>query len=99
MGQGIIEPKQEVVPGTIQLYDNEEESGAISTTVHLKHAPDGKTVLAPQPSDSPNDPLNWPTWRKDFVLFILLVSVICSGIHGPMVAPITLTLRSEERRV
>ena len=98
MGQGIIEPRQAVVPGTIQLYDNEEESGTIATTVHLKHAPDGKTVLAPQPSDSPNDPLNWSTWRKDFVLFILLVSVICSGIHGPMVAPITLTLAATYNR-
>ena len=90
MGKGIIEPSQEVVPGTIQLYDNDDETAA--TTIHLKHAPDGKTVLAPQPSDSPNDPLNWSTWRKDFVFLILLVSGICSGIHGPMVAPISLTL-------
>jgi Major Facilitator Superfamily len=93
MGQGIVEPTQAVVPGTIQLYDNDEE-GAV-TTIHLKHAPDGKTVLAPQPSDSPNDPLNWSTWRKDFVFIILLVSAICSGVHGPMVAPITLTLASD----
>src|SRR5271154_1440742 len=95
MGLGVLEPRQSVVPGTIQLFDNEVH---IDHTAHLKHAPDGKTVLAPQPSDSPNDPLNWPTWRKDFVLFILLVSVICSGIHGPMVAPITLTLAATYNR-
>lgn len=22
-------------------------------------------LLVPQPSDSPNDPLNWPLWKKD----------------------------------
>lgn len=25
-------------------------------------------VLVPQPSDSPADPLNWPTWKKALIL-------------------------------
>jgi len=36
------------------LYDNQ----------NLKLAADGHTVLIPQPSDSPEDPLNWP-WYVD----------------------------------
>jgi len=96
MGKGIIGQSREVVSGTIQLYDNEDDT--VAMTIHLKHRPDGKTVLAPQPNDSPNDPLNWPTWRKDFVFLISLISVICSGIHGPMVAPMTVTLAAEFNR-
>ncbi|KAK7733273.1 hypothetical protein SLS63_004802 [Diaporthe eres] len=35
----------------------------------LKMAADGKTILLPQPSDSPEDPLNWSWWKKHLVLF------------------------------
>lgn len=31
-------------------------------------------VLIPQPSDDPNDPLNWPVWRKRLVLVMLAVA-------------------------
>ena len=92
MGIGIIEPRQLVVPGTIQLYDSNQHAGS---TEHLKHTADGKTVLAPQPSDSPNDPLNWSLWKKDFVFVILLIGTICSTIHGPLLSPVTVTLSEE----
>lgn len=36
-----------------------------------KLAADGATVLIPQPSDDPNDPLNWSTAKKHVVLFII----------------------------
>jgi predicted MFS family arabinose efflux permease len=54
--------------------------------------------LPPQPSDSPNDPLNWPKWKKDFVFFILLVGTICSTIHGPLLSPVTVALSIEFNR-
>ena len=92
MGLGVLEPRQPIVPGTIQLFDNEVH---VENTAHLKHAPDGKTILAPQPSDSPNDPLNWPTWRKDAMFAILLLGGILSGVHGPVIAPVTLDLAAE----
>lgn len=44
---------QEDIPGTVRLYD----ADASSTT---SDAP----LLVPQPSDSPNDPLNWSLPRK-----------------------------------
>lgn len=40
---------------------------------HLKLAPDGHTILIPQPSDDPNDPLNW-SWRKKH-LFLIIISM------------------------
>ena len=38
---------------------------------HLRLTPDGKTVLIPQPSEDPNDPLNWSQTRKHIILFII----------------------------
>ncbi|KAK0391320.1 hypothetical protein NLU13_0821 [Sarocladium strictum] len=43
-----------------------------------KHA---KVELIPQPSDDPDDPLNWPRWRKDLNVVSLLMVV---GLIGGM---------------
>lgn len=46
--------------------------------VHLKHDKTGKVVLIPQPSDSPNDPYNWPKWKKEmFMLTIRKSNFFC----------------------
>ncbi|KIW84767.1 hypothetical protein Z517_00155 [Fonsecaea pedrosoi CBS 271.37] len=37
----------------------------------LKLAKDGHTVLIPQPSEDPNDPLNWSPFKKHMILVIL----------------------------
>ncbi|KAJ5669028.1 hypothetical protein N7462_010098 [Penicillium macrosclerotiorum] len=37
----------------------------------LKTTDDGQTILIPQPSDSPNDPLNWTQYRKHVILLII----------------------------
>jgi hypothetical protein len=37
----------------------------------LKLAPDGHTVLIPQPSSDLNDPLNWSWTKKHLVLIII----------------------------
>ncbi|KAI7162484.1 MFS general substrate transporter [Hortaea werneckii] len=37
----------------------------------LKTAKDGHTILVPQPSEDPNDPLNWPWWKKHAVLLTI----------------------------
>ncbi|PVH68467.1 MFS general substrate transporter [Cadophora sp. DSE1049] len=38
----------------------------------LKLAKDGRTVLHPQPSDDPNDPLNW-SWKKKHAILTVIV--------------------------
>lgn len=49
-------------------------------------------ILVPQPSDDPNDPLNWPLWKRDSILVILsLVSVMAASL-SPILASNTLTL-------
>lgn len=37
----------------------------------FKTTADGNTILIPQPSDSPHDPLNWSPFRKHLILIII----------------------------
>ncbi len=39
----------------------------------LQTAQDGKTVLIPQPSSDPNDPLNWNPLKKQVILLVITV--------------------------
>ena len=39
----------------------------------LQTAHDGKTVLIPQPTSDPNDPLNWNPLKKHIILFVITV--------------------------
>lgn len=91
---GILETVQRVVPATIQLFASVTN---VESTAHFKHSADGKTILAPQPSNSPNDPLNWSALRKDglFAMLAMLLSTILAGVHGPVIAPLTLQLATE----
>ncbi len=57
-----------------------EDQGAVVLDVHqlrdgtqgeIKTAADGYTILIPQPSSDPNDPLNWNSSKKHIILIIL----------------------------
>lgn len=58
-------------------------------TDQLKHGTGrySHLLLVPQPSDDPNDPLNWPLWKKDFILCIVSLSAAVVGAYGPMLGP------------
>ncbi|PNS19603.1 hypothetical protein CAC42_7447 [Sphaceloma murrayae] len=51
-----------------------------------KRARNGKTVLEPQPDDSHNDPLNWPIWKKTFVLLCLGLFSLLGGAMATVLA-------------
>ncbi|KAI9668234.1 MAG: hypothetical protein M1821_001054 [Bathelium mastoideum] len=94
MGLGILEDtKLEHVPGTVTL--EEERLNLDPTQIAasgLKTDKTGRIILVPQPSDDPNDPLNWPLWKRDGILFVLsLLSVIATTL-SPLLAANTLTL-------
>lgn len=73
MGLGILDDSRlERVPGTSPLNNSGlDEEGLEADTAHLKHDETGKIVLVPQPSDSPQDPYNWPKWKKE--MFMLAI--------------------------
>lgn len=61
----------EVIPGTRRLYD--EQGNNLPGDASLLKA--GDIVLVPQPTDSPNDPLRWPLWRKVWHSLLVLYMV------------------------
>ncbi|KAI1129307.1 major facilitator superfamily domain-containing protein [Nemania abortiva] len=47
---------------------------------------DGQIILDPQPDDSHNDPLNWPSWRRDLALLSLGLYCMVGGGITPILA-------------
>ena len=61
---------------------------------HLKYDTSGAVpiILVPQPSDDPNDPLNWPLWKRDLTLVILSILSVIASTLSPLLAANTVTL-------
>lgn len=76
------------VPGSVHLIDlrpprtSEEEAQR-----HLIDRPSSNDniVLVPQPSDDPDDPLNWKRRRKIINAFLLFFYTFCTGVGGTSV--------------
>ncbi|KXL42274.1 hypothetical protein M433DRAFT_151003 [Acidomyces richmondensis BFW] len=86
MGLGVLEDKSNLkhVPGTVLL--NDAAANVEEATHGLKHGRgrNAHIVLSPQPSEDPNDPLNWPLWRKELIIIILsLGAMLNAGTNGP----------------
>ncbi|KAI9839609.1 MAG: hypothetical protein M1819_002235 [Sarea resinae] len=103
MALGILDDRKlPHVPGTVRLDGDRQDESHCSTPLdeQLKYDTSGPVpvILVPQPSNDPNDPLNWPLWRRDVILLILsTVSVIASTL-SPLLAANTITLSLYLRR-
>ncbi|KAI1759792.1 MFS general substrate transporter [Hypoxylon sp. FL1150] len=94
MGIGILEDKYlDRPPGTSKLGEVQGPSFDAASTGDLKK--DGDIILVPQPSDSPNDPLNWSTIQKNSIMIILAFSSGVTTSLGLMISP-GLLLLSEQ---
>lgn len=51
-----------------------------------KKTKNGAIILEPQPDDSHNDPLNWPSWRRDSALLSLGLYCMVGGGMTPVLA-------------
>ncbi|KAL7916173.1 major facilitator superfamily domain-containing protein [Trichoderma velutinum] len=58
----------------------------VDETEAKKKTEDGKIILEPQPEESSNDPLNWPTWRRDCALLSLGFYCMIGGGMTPIIA-------------
>lgn len=56
--------------GELEGYVLDAQAGNAST-LHLKTTKDDKKILIPQPSDDPNDPLNWSQSKKNIILAVV----------------------------
>ncbi|CAK7202830.1 hypothetical protein SEUCBS139899_005557 [Sporothrix eucalyptigena] len=88
MGLGVLEPRSATgtVPGTVVLeaeaVDRVDGHSELLKRASGKH---NDIILTPQPSDDPNDPLNWPSWKKYLTMLILVMGCcFCGSITGPL---------------
>ncbi|TLS30598.1 hypothetical protein PpBr36_03460 [Pyricularia pennisetigena] len=93
MGLGILEDRHmDHVPGTTRHYHDPNRTVRVEErATSLKTTEDG-IILVPQPSDDPNDPLNWPLWKRDLITAILSITAIFATSLGPILAANTITL-------
>ncbi|GES66485.1 putative MFS transporter [Aspergillus terreus] len=77
----------------------EREGYVLDTSVlqdqDLKTTADGKTILIPQPSDSPNDPLNWSPFKKHLILIIISATSFLPD-YGSATGAVTLIPQAAE---
>jgi hypothetical protein len=74
-------------PGTVILADVSQMNPSDNGTSGLKRNKRGNIILSPQPSEDPNDPLNWSMHKKLTALSILLLgSCICASTIGPLLS-------------
>ncbi|OTB10088.1 hypothetical protein K445DRAFT_27925 [Daldinia sp. EC12] len=86
MGVGVLEDRHMTrPPGTSKLGEEQGPSFDAASTGDLKK--DGDIILVPQPSDSPNDPLNWSVVQKNSIMLILAFSSGVTTSLGPMISP------------
>ncbi|KAH8672205.1 major facilitator superfamily domain-containing protein [Ilyonectria robusta] len=99
MPLGILpDQKLEHVPGTSPLTqlgrEDQEVTPGVNTDI-LKHDPTGQFILVPQPSESPNDPYNWPRWKKEMFTVAIAYGCGCVGAVGPLLTSAFVPLAEE----
>ncbi|KAI5375071.1 hypothetical protein J4E82_006150 [Alternaria postmessia] len=72
-------------PGTSTINESGPSLDSKIDSSELKR--DGDIILQPQPSSSPNDPLNWSPRRKECIMILLAFSSGVTTSLGPMVTP------------
>ncbi|OAL53472.1 MFS transporter-like protein [Pyrenochaeta sp. DS3sAY3a] len=96
MGLGILEDHHlEHVPGTAHVLEGDrrrEVELTATRNANLKYDKTGTILLVPQPSDDPNDPLNWPLWKRDVIIFILSLLSVIAATLSPLLAANTVSL-------
>ena len=70
--------------GEVEGYVLDAQAGNAATR-HLKTTKDGKTILIPQPSDDPNDPLNWSQAKKNLILGVVSITGMSLRSRAPIV--------------
>lgn len=94
MALGIIEPQFDgEITGTYEMFSGDGGGGgtvgggneSAESSSMLKTTKKG-IVLNPQPHDDPNDPLNWPIWKRDLSLLVLGWHCFVGGGQSSMLA-------------
>ncbi|KAF5654297.1 transporter hol1, partial [Fusarium heterosporum] len=82
-------------PGTTRYFDDSSRpqvAGEHHGDLKRVHVGSETIILIPQPSDDPNDPLNWSLLRRDLITFLLCFAGILATALGPILAANTITI-------
>jgi len=71
--------------GTVLLLSKRTQEPLGIGAIELKRTANG-IILEPQPDEDPNDPLNWPSWQRDFALLSLGWHCLIGGGQTPVLA-------------
>ncbi|CCX15514.1 major facilitator superfamily domain-containing protein [Pyronema domesticum] len=82
---GVLDAETDEVPGTILLLSQTTQEPLGLDAIERKRTADG-IILEPQPDEDPNDPLNWPSWRRDCALIALGWHCLVGGGQTPVLA-------------
>ncbi|KAJ8098782.1 major facilitator superfamily domain-containing protein [Lipomyces tetrasporus] len=104
---GILQPDcdDDDVTGTVAMIARDEpaESGHVVSDYVNENSSRSKRpektrngiILHPQPKDDPNDPLNWPAWRRDAALAVIGFHCMVGGGQTPILAAGFSTMAAE----
>lgn len=94
---GILQPDDyygEVTGTVVMMASHNDDEDGNKEDDGLKRTDKG-IVLEPQPQNDPNDPLNWPIWRRDLALLVIGFHSFIIGGQTPILAT-AFTSMSEE---
>ncbi|PHH67200.1 hypothetical protein CDD81_2969 [Ophiocordyceps australis] len=96
MGLGILEPGPgQKCPGTSRYYDDPnhaQRTTSLDSSLKCDTSGSVPIILSPQPSDDPNDPLNWPLWKRDMVTSILCFAAVLATSLGSILVSNTFVI-------
>lgn len=67
-------------PNDEKATGDDKDSSSTNSRDALRLAKDGHTILIPQPSDDPDDPLNWSTRKKYVILCVITAMSFIPGM-------------------
>ncbi|CDK26580.1 unnamed protein product [Kuraishia capsulata CBS 1993] len=76
------------IPGTIHLVD-------LEGTLDVRHDGEKDIVLVPQPTEDPEDPLNWSKNRKRLLALSLMIAVFSADILSTSLSAVLLTIEAD----
>ena len=88
MGLGVLNyAKLDHAPGTVLLDDLSVDESLAAHNLKKGTGRNSHIILAPQPSDDPNDPLNWPLWQRDLNMGIIFMgALLFACVMTPMIS-------------
>ncbi|KAJ5727517.1 MFS general substrate transporter [Penicillium malachiteum] len=94
---GILEDKVLLhVPGTVTLDENPANTHIPTDGMKLGTGKNSHIVLVPQPSNDPNDPLNWPAWKKAIVTIITgFGTIIFGAVMNPLLNAVSVVIAND----